>query len=141
MTSPSIVRVVVNPGPAIVRVIAPGPTGPSPTVPVYALTKLSPVAGAVTIPFNAGSTVRLLLTGNVTTMTFSGLPGTDFCQRLVLYVKQDDVGGRTISWPASIKWPGDAIPSLSSAANSIDCFVIDSLEGDIIAALGAADFR
>ncbi|HYD35563.1 MAG TPA: hypothetical protein VD999_05825 [Vitreimonas sp.] len=36
---------------------------------------------------------------------------------------QDATGGRLITWPAGIKWPGGVAPTLSTAANAIDTFI------------------
>ena len=37
-----------------------------------------------------------------------------------LLVKQDGTGGRTVSWPAAVKWPGGVSPVLSTAVNALD---------------------
>lgn len=56
------------------------------------------------------------LTGNCT-FTFVDPNGpTNMLVRLV----QDATGGRTVTWPASVKWPGGTAPTLSTAANAID---------------------
>lgn len=40
----------------------------------------------------------------------------------VLIVRQDGTGGRTVTWPASVKWQAGLAPYLSSGANNIDMF-------------------
>jgi hypothetical protein len=40
--------------------------------------------------------------------------------RLDLLIAQDSVGGRTITWPAAVIWPGGTDPVLTAAANATD---------------------
>lgn len=40
--------------------------------------------------------------------------------KIILILKQDGVGGRTIIWPADVAWPGDVPPTLSTGANDVD---------------------
>ncbi|MBA7607385.1 hypothetical protein ES703_14544 [subsurface metagenome] len=58
--------------------------------------------------------------------TFTFTPPSNPCN-LVLVLKQDAAGSRTATWPASVKWPGGAAPTLSTGANAIDivCFYWD----------------
>jgi len=46
---------------------------------------------------------------------------------LVLIVKQDGTGSRTLSYGANYKWPGGTAPTLSTGVNDVDilCFVTD----------------
>lgn len=39
------------------------------------------------------------------------------------WLRQDTVGGRTLAFPASFKWPGGSTPSLSSAPNAVDLVI------------------
>lgn len=88
---------------------------------------------ADTIAWNAGNIQKSTLTGNCTyTFTAPSNDGT-FMLKLV----QDATGSRTVTWPASVKWPGGTAPTLSTAANAIDIitfmydgtnyFAVDSL--------------
>jgi len=71
---------------------------------------------ADTIVWNDGNFQKSTLTGNCT-YTFTA-PTNKGRYQLVLV--QDATGGRTVTWPASVKWPGGTAPTLSTAANSID---------------------
>ena len=43
---------------------------------------------------------------------------------LILKLVQDATGGRTVTWPASVKWPdGGTAPTLTSAADAVDIIV------------------
>jgi hypothetical protein len=95
------------------------------------------------IPFNVASTILVNLDQDVTTVNFTGLPTASFAQRLVVYFKQNGVGGHTVAWPNNVLWPAGGVPNLTQDPNAIDCFVFDTIDGGttILGALAAADFR
>ncbi|OGR53529.1 MAG: hypothetical protein A2049_02050 [Elusimicrobia bacterium GWA2_62_23] len=72
---------------------------------------------AKTLDWLNGNKQVLTLTGNVT-LTFSAPAGkaASFLLRLV----QDGAGGRTVVWPAAVKWRGGVPGRLSTAANAVD---------------------
>lgn len=71
-----------------------------------------------TYDFNNGNVQSTTLTGVVTSSTFSnGISGG----RYVLILTQDGTGGRTVVWPASVKWGGGTAPTLSGSGK-IDVF-------------------
>ena len=72
---------------------------------------------AKTLDWLNGNKQVLTLTGNVT-LTFSAPAGkaASFLLRLV----QDGAGGRTVAWPAAVKWRGGVPGRLSTAANAVD---------------------
>jgi len=71
---------------------------------------------ADTIDWTKGNKQKSKLTGNCTfTFTAPGGP----CN-LILVLIQDATGSRTVTWPASCKWPDDTAPVLSTAANKVD---------------------
>ncbi|PID30170.1 hypothetical protein CR983_03140 [Candidatus Saccharibacteria bacterium] len=68
----------------------------------------------------------MTLTGN-TTLSVTGAEAGKACA-FTLYVKQDGTGSRTLSLP-TIKWAGGTVPSISTNANAVDVFVIETLDG------------
>lgn len=72
--------------------------------------------GAVSLDFSASNSFRLTLTGAVTLSVTN--PQNGFVYTLQL--KQDAVGGRAITWPASFRWPGALAGTLSTAPNAVD---------------------
>jgi hypothetical protein len=62
-----------------------------------------------------GNQQLVALTGNVT-FTFSN-PIYGATYRLILV--QDATGGRTVTWPATVKWENDTAPTLTTTANKV----------------------
>lgn len=48
---------------------------------------------------------------------------------LHLVLRQDATGGRTVTWPASVKWPAATAPVLSAGANKVDRVSLLSVDG------------
>ena len=71
---------------------------------------------ADTIDWGAGNKQRSTLTDNCT-FTFTAPAGVT---NVILKLIQDGTGSRTVTWPASVKWPGGTAPTLSTAAGAID---------------------
>jgi hypothetical protein len=91
---------------------------------------------AKTIDWNAGNKQKLTLTG-ACTLTFTA-PGSvgNFQLRLI----QDGTGGRTVVWPAAVKWPGAAAPTLTASAGAVD-IVTFYYDGTNYYGMTAFDFR
>ena len=83
--------------------------------------------GAVTVNLANGNCHHLTLTGN-TTLSLSGATNSKVCS-LTLLVTQDATGGRSITWPASVKWlPGGSAPTFTTTASTrsiVELFTID----------------
>lgn len=78
------------------------------------------------LSLDSGSTSGLVktitLTGNCTLTLTGSVSGS--VATLELYLTQDGTGSRTITWPAAVKWPAGAAPTLSTAAGAVDCIVL-----------------
>jgi parallel beta-helix repeat protein len=70
--------------------------------------------GTLTINTRAGAIHHITLQANVGTVSFSGNPGLG--QRVELHLIQDATGGRTVTWPGSVKFAGAAAPTDSTAS-------------------------
>lgn len=74
--------------------------------------------GTYALDWTTGQRHKATLTGNITTLTLTAPAGP--CN-LMMKIVQDATGGRTITWPSSVKWPGGGTaPVLSSAASAVD---------------------
>ena len=80
------------------------------------------------VSLNGGGSFSLVLSGN-TTFTFADAPATGSAG-FSLAITQDAGGsGFTVTWPASVKWPGGSAPELTAAANKSDAFVFTTSDG------------
>ena len=89
---------------------------------------------AITINWLQGQDQQVLLTAT-TTFTFTAPLGVS--TRLLRLI-QDGAGSHTVTWPASVKWPGGTAPTLTTAAGGTDivsCFYNGSANYDCQAAL------
>lgn len=96
-----------------------GPTGATgPTTITSPVTVLTISAGVVNIDLSLGSLFTLALTANVTSITFSNLPGASKGQAIFIRMRQDATGSRTVALPSSLKACGGSDTAVQSAANS-----------------------
>lgn len=65
-----------------------------------------------TINWNNGNVQKLTLTANCTITLSNPKNGG----RYLLILVQDATGGRSVTWPSSVKWPGGTAPTLSGAS-------------------------
>lgn len=94
---------------------------------IETLSVLGNSTGAKTINLANGNVFSATLTGNVT-FTFSGATASTACS-FGLYLTQDATGGRTVIWPASVKWAGGTAATLSTGAAGIDILVFETING------------
>jgi len=74
---------------------------------------------AYTIDLANGSVQILTLTGNCTFTFPTVVSGKGF----TLLLLQDATGSRTVTWPASVKWPGSTAPTITATASKMDKYV------------------
>ena len=72
----------------------------------------------VTVNWNNGNKQKILLETNPVNFTFTA-PSAGVGS-FSLLLKQDGGGSKTVTWPASVKWPGGTAPTLSTAPNKLD---------------------
>lgn len=80
---------------------------------------------AYTINLANGSVQYLTLTGNCTYTFPTPVAGVSF----TLIQRQDGTGGRTVTWPSTVDWPGATAPTLTSTANRVDKFIFTAIDG------------
>ena len=74
---------------------------------------------AYTIDLANGSVQILTLTGNCTFTFPTVVSGKGF----TLLLLQDATGSRTVTWPASVKWPASTAPTITATASKMDKYV------------------
>lgn len=85
------------------------------------------ITGSVTADYSLGNFYSGTLTGNVT-FTFSNPPASGLLGVWTFELTQDGTGGRTVTWPAAVKWPSGTAPTLS-AANKVDIITLYTRNG------------
>ncbi len=73
-------------------------------------------SGAVSMDVNTATVYDVTLSANTTFSLAS--PGAGV-KTLTLILRQDATGGRTVTWPASVKWSAGAAPTLQTTANNV----------------------
>lgn len=94
----------------------------------------SAITAAATTNFNCalGNVFAVGMDANITTLTFSNIPATGSCYSLTLFLKQDGIGSRTITWPAAVKWPSGAAPVLTTTVNKTDVVSLVTWDGGTV---------
>ena len=64
-----------------------------------------------------------------TTFTFSNPPSNTYVHSFTVIHKQDGTGGRSVTWPGTVDWPGGSAPSITSSANAVDVFTFITYDG------------
>jgi hypothetical protein len=77
----------------------------------------SSITGAETINWQNGNKHKMTFGAGNATLSFTAPHNS---AGLILIIIQDGTGGRTITWPGTVKWPGGTAPTLSTGANAID---------------------
>jgi hypothetical protein len=83
--------------------------------------------GSVTLDCEDGNTFLCDMTGNVT-FTFSNPPASGTGYTMTIELIQDSTA-RTVTWPASVDWPGGTAPTISTTSGAVDVFVFTTRNG------------
>lgn len=86
---------------------------------VNTVTALSISSGVVNIDCALGDYFTLTLTANVTSITFSNLPGSGKGASKVVRITQGS-GPYTVAWPASFKWVSGTADAVSTTNGDVD---------------------
>lgn len=79
----------------------------------------SGTTGSITVDCSASNVFATTITGAITPTFSNPRDG----QTINWFITQDGTGGKTVTWPASFKWPGGTAGVLSTAANDVDLVV------------------
>jgi len=98
-------------------------TAPSETVNAHGNT-----GTAATLALSSGNVITATLTGNCTfTFSTTGLASGAYSFTLIL--ANDATAGRTITWPASVKWPNATVPTRTTTASRTDVYTFFTTDG------------
>jgi hypothetical protein len=89
----------------------------------YSETKAAPSisSNTLTLDLSTASHFVVALNANITTLTISNAPTSGDAGSFVLVFTADG-SARTVTWPASVKWPAGVAPTLTSTNNKKDFF-------------------
>jgi len=88
---------------------------------------LGTTGASVTINLKDGNFVTATLTDNC---TFTFTPGiTSGAISFTLFLTNDGTPGRSITWPVSVKWPNNTVPSRTTDANRSDVWSFFTFNG------------
>jgi len=91
---------------------------------------------ALDLDVSLGSVQDITLTGNCTFTFLNDAPGSE----LLLVLRQDATGSRTVTWPGSVLWAGAASPTLTTASSSIDVIRLMRVGSDWIGTVVGLDY-
>ena len=80
-------------------------------------------AGVLALNCASGNVFAVSLNAAITSITFSNIPITGNAFGITLAFTADGTP-RTISWPASVKWPSGVAPTMTSTSAKVDIFVL-----------------
>ena len=84
---------------------------------------LGTISGAVTIDLSAGLSV-IATVGGATTLAFANVPAGGTATVLL---RLTNGGAYAVTWPSTIKWPGDTAPTLT--ASGVDLVILTTSDG------------
>lgn len=82
------------------------------------LYSVSTSGGSLTVSSSNGWTQKITLGHNVSISLSLTAPPSGFMRVLTLILLQDGTGGRTVTWPASVKWPYSITPTLDTTLST-----------------------
>lgn len=88
---------------------------------------LASVSSTTSINFNTATIYNITLTQN-TSLVFTNVPAGR-AVTFVVQIKQDATGGRTLTFPAAVKWQGGLVPPVFSNPNAITLYNFFTLDG------------
>jgi hypothetical protein len=81
-------------------------------------TSVSISSNSLTLPLNSGNLFTCSLNANITTLTLSNPPSGASMGFSLIFTA--DGTARSVTWPASVKWPANTAPTLTSTNNKKD---------------------
>jgi hypothetical protein len=97
----------------------------------YAETSPAPgiSSGSLSLDLETGNVFEVILTENVTSLILAHAPAAGRAGSCSIILRQDATGGRTLTWPSSVKWAGGSPPAITSAADAIDVYALITRDG------------
>lgn len=84
------------------------------------------------IDCSLGNNFSINLAADITALSFSNIPVAGRVYNLSLVIRQSATGGRSITWPNSIRWAGGVSPTITQVANKHDVISLMTNDGGTI---------
>ena len=85
-------------------------------------------AGTLAIDLNSATVFDVSLNANITTFTITNIQLTGRTSSFVLIFTADGTA-RSVTWPASFKWPNAVAPTITAASTKKDIYTFFTLDG------------
>jgi hypothetical protein len=97
----------------------------------FAETSTTPAVSAntLTLDLQTGNVFEVTLTQNVTSLILANPPAAGRAGTCTLILRQDATGGRTLAWPASVRWALGTPPVVTPHASAIDMYAFVTRDG------------
>jgi hypothetical protein len=97
----------------------------------FAETSTTPAVSAntLTLDLQTGNVFEVTLTQNVTSLVLANPPAAGRAGTCTLILRQDATGGRTLAWPASVRWALGTPPVVTPHASAIDMYAFVTRDG------------
>lgn len=93
-----------------------------------AVTTIASSGSAKTLMIGGANTFDITLTANCTiSVVGPALPGSE--SSILLILRQDGMGSRTVTWPGSVTWATGSAPTLSTTGSAVDFVVLKTVDG------------
>lgn len=84
--------------------------------------------GTLALDLANGNHFAVALNADISTITFANVPASGKAAALTLLFTADGTL-RTITWPAAVKWPGGAAPTMTSTNTKVDIVTLYTVDG------------
>lgn len=85
-------------------------------------------ANVLTLDLNASAVFDVALNANITTLTLNNVQSSGVVSSFMLIFTADGTA-RTVTWPASFKWPAGTAPTITSTNTKKDVFMFLTVDG------------
>ena len=85
-------------------------------------------SNVLTLDLSTANVFNVTHNANITTLTISNPPASGKAGSFTLILTQDATGGRTITFPAAVKWSGGTAPTLSTTLNKKNILVFFTVD-------------
>ena len=85
-------------------------------------------AGTLTLDLNSATVFDVALNGNITSLILSNVQSSGRSSSFILILTADGTA-RSVTWPASFKWPSAQAPTLTSTSAKKDILSFFTVDG------------